>query len=345
MELIKYNITDSAIAKMESEYMGLVVQGLDDEAGFKMVHQARMVVKGHRVAVEKRRKELKSDALEYGRKVDSEARKIMGKLEPIESHLQAEEDKVTKEQERIRQAKIEAEQKRIEKIRQLIDSIKAFSNIDLMLPSIKIKKTLATVDSLLISEETFMEFTDEARSEFVNTKNKVEAALNKRLAYEDEQAKAKSEAERLEAIRKEQEAEAAKQAEERRKIEEAQRKIETEKARIEAEKKAEQERKDREEFERKAEEVARIQAEKEAKEKVEREARERKEREEAEAKEKARQEALRPDKDKMLNYAAMIASVDNMPVLTHKKAIDILGRYMRKIITATAEFKAEAEAL
>jgi len=96
-DLQKYAITDTAIAAMRDEFMPLVIRDVSDADGFKAVHSARMVVKNHRVSVEKVRKELKADALEYGRKVDAEAKRITAMLEPIESHLSAQEDAHEKE--------------------------------------------------------------------------------------------------------------------------------------------------------------------------------------------------------------------------------------------------------
>ena len=53
-QIVEYDITNAAIEKMKAEYLPLTVQGIDDKAGFEMVHQARMEVKNHRVAVEKK---------------------------------------------------------------------------------------------------------------------------------------------------------------------------------------------------------------------------------------------------------------------------------------------------
>lgn len=139
----------------------------------------------------------------------------------------------------------------------------------------------------------------------------------------DESIARKAEAERLKKVRQEQAAEATRLAEEKRKIDEAQaaerKKIDDERRSIEAEKKAledakrkEQGRKDREAFEAKAKEEARIAAEKAAAEKVDREARESKEKAEREAAEKARSEALKPDKEKLLEWCDWMDS-DNIP--------------------------------
>lgn len=112
-QLAKFTPTDTAVATMAAEYMPLVIQGPDDSEGFKVVHQARMVVKSHRVTVEKVRKELKADALEYGRRVDGEAKRITAMLEPIENHLAEQEASYEAAKEAIRKAarlKAEAEE-------------------------------------------------------------------------------------------------------------------------------------------------------------------------------------------------------------------------------------------
>jgi len=74
------------------------------------VHEARMLVKGHRVEVEKTRKALKEDALRYGQAVDREAKRITGLLQPIEDHLGQQETWCLAEKDRIKnEARLKAE--------------------------------------------------------------------------------------------------------------------------------------------------------------------------------------------------------------------------------------------
>lgn len=111
-KLREFSISDAAIAAMADEYLPLTIAGIDDAAGYKRVHDARMVVKNKRVEVEKVRKALKEDALKYGRMVDGEAKRITALLDPIESHLKEQEDAYNAEKERIKNAarlKAEAE--------------------------------------------------------------------------------------------------------------------------------------------------------------------------------------------------------------------------------------------
>jgi len=125
--LKQFSIPDAAIAQMRDEFMPLKIIDINDTKGFKMVRAARITVKKHRIQVEKVRKELKADALAYGRKVDGEAKRITALLAPIESYLQDEESRIEDIKERIRnelmlraeaeeQAKFEAETARLQAI-------------------------------------------------------------------------------------------------------------------------------------------------------------------------------------------------------------------------------------
>ena len=112
--VVKYAVTDAILAEMRDMYMPIRVTGPDDNAGFKAAHEARMVVKGKRCEIEKARVELKADALEYGRRVDAEAKRITKALTEIEDHLTAQERVVTDAIEKKRREKEEAERLKAE---------------------------------------------------------------------------------------------------------------------------------------------------------------------------------------------------------------------------------------
>jgi hypothetical protein len=114
MDVIKYDITEAAISEMRTEYMALSIKDIHDKEGLELVHTARMVVKGKRIQVDKKRKEFKAGALEYGRKVDTEAKRITALLTPIEDYLNQEEAVVVAEKQRLKEEKEKAEQVRIQ---------------------------------------------------------------------------------------------------------------------------------------------------------------------------------------------------------------------------------------
>ena len=94
---IRYSVADAAISELCDQFAGLTIQGVDDAEGFEAVRAARLTMKRHRVDIEKTRKTLKADALEYGRQVDGEAKRLTGLILPTEERLKAEEDRITQE--------------------------------------------------------------------------------------------------------------------------------------------------------------------------------------------------------------------------------------------------------
>jgi len=117
---IRYSVTDVGLATMAAQYEVL-------EAGTKDGYeQVRMAVR-HCVAtrrdVEATRKELKADALAYGRKVDAEAKRITSRIAEIEAPLVAKKKVVddAKAEEKARQER-EAEEKRIREVEAKIES-------------------------------------------------------------------------------------------------------------------------------------------------------------------------------------------------------------------------------
>jgi len=305
--------------------MGLKVMSLDDQEGFEAVHSGRMVIKGKRVEVEKKRKELKASALEWGKKVDSEAKRIFGLLEPIEKHLQAEEDKITKEKERIK-----AEQDRIQKeiTQKRLDDLLA---VNVVMPFF---------DVATMSESDYAGLLDSSTNKYMAEQLRVQEETR---AREEAESKLAIERAEIEKMRQEQ-AEQAKIQLEKEKA------LQSERDAINAEKRAEQERKDREAFEKEADERARIKAEADAKVKVEadalrekdrieREAREKKEREEAEAAEKIRLAELAPDKEKLILFAGKINLLaDSALILKSKKAKHLFNHTINKLTIIETDF-------
>lgn len=114
-ELKKYNITDAEIAKASKECMKLVVTGVSDIANYDIVKQHRIGIKAKRVEVEKKRKELKSESLAFGKAVDGEAKRIFALIAPIEEYLISQENIVDDDVKRIKDEKSRLEQEQKDK--------------------------------------------------------------------------------------------------------------------------------------------------------------------------------------------------------------------------------------
>ncbi len=109
--IVEYNVSDAAIETLRAKFAGLTAA---TPAGYKLVTAAIGEVRSLRVAVEKKRKELKADALEFGRKVDSEAKRITAALESVEEPLKIEKAKIDDEKARIEAERVADERRKIE---------------------------------------------------------------------------------------------------------------------------------------------------------------------------------------------------------------------------------------
>lgn len=343
--VIEYNITDAAIEKLSKQFSPLEIT---DTKSYKAVQIAIGEVRGYRISVERTRKELKKDALAYGRKVDTEAKRITALLLSIEEGLKAKKQVVDdqKAAEKAEKARIEAE--RVEGIRNKIADIQRLTVGLNGLDADQLRSLSEQNNSIEITADEYAEFALEAKQAKAEVGNTIAQALAARIKFDEEEAERKAEAERLEKIRVEQEAErkrleeeqaridAARKAEEERlaaeqaKIDAANRKIEKERERLEAEKQAEIDRKEREALKKRLAEEAKVKAEKDAKEKAEREEAERVAREKAEAEEAARQEALKPDKEKLISFANSLYEIE-APALTDKDLQTLASYAISKI--------------
>ena len=114
VELKKFDPITPAIKELEKEFLPLKINGVEDTEGYETVTKALRLMVSKRTAVEAKRKELKADALAFGRAVDAKAASITESMAHIESHLRTEKETVDmalkaieEEKERQKQAMID----------------------------------------------------------------------------------------------------------------------------------------------------------------------------------------------------------------------------------------------
>ena len=309
---IVYDTNLAAIAKLREQYMPLEITDLEDEAQFKTVHDARMVMVRVRTTIDKQRVAQKAKALQYGRDVDSAAKALLAESDPVEAHLQAEEDKVLNEQKRIKEEKYRIER---EKIQKRVDDLQQYGVV-----------------------KPFDEVATCSDGEFAGM-----LAAARGLFEAEKKAKAEEEARRV-AERAELDRKAAEQAIKDKEVADKEEALRAEREAFEKEKREAQEKKDREEFERQAKEDARIQAEKDAREKVEREAEEKAALEQVRADAVARKEALLPDKEKLIAWVRIFNSETiPAPRLVSEEAKQIFGNAIAAIEVILQRVEEQAE--
>ena len=111
-QTVEYSVTDAKIAELKEVYS--VVPDASTKAGYADVKAALKVLVPLRTGVEKKRKELKKDALAWGKLVDSEAKRITSALIEIETPFKDAKFQVDN-------AKKIAEQKRVDDINHRIE--------------------------------------------------------------------------------------------------------------------------------------------------------------------------------------------------------------------------------
>lgn len=333
--LSRFRQQDAAIAKMKSEYTLLTVKDINDARGLKLVHAARMEVKNCRVAVEKLRKELKADSLEYGRKVDAEAKRITAMIEPIETHLEEQEAIVTREKERLR-AEAEAKRKAIldDRISKLLamDCVVNPSILEVMSPASfaellaeainkKAEKDRLAAEKLAAEEAEKKRQAEEAARYRAELEAQRKALAEERAKHE---AEAAAERAKLEALRQEQERE-RKHAE--RRAEELQRERDQKAAEERAVLAAQQRKLDEERKAIELENARREAAEKakrETEERIAREAEAKRLAEEAEAARLAKIEAERPHREQILKICNTLNEIEVPQGPLHDEVLEVL---------------------
>lgn len=309
--VIEYNVSDAAIEQLGEELSGLTAETPEK---YKAVAAGIGRVRTLRVAVEKTRKELKADALAYGRKVDGEAKRITAKLLEIEEPLKLTKQAVDDEKARIKREKEEAERK-------------AREAEEARLRAEQEAKERAERERIKAEQEAEQKRLDAERAELEKQRLAQEAELRKQREAEQERqriAQEKADAERKaeeEKLRVEREKIEAQQREEQARIEAERKKVEAERLRLEHEK-----------FEREAKE----RAEREAKEKAEREAEEKRLAEIEAKKEQERLLAMRPDVEKVAAIADAISAIE-MPIVLSDEANTFLLDIRHELLNIAEE--------
>jgi DNA repair exonuclease SbcCD ATPase subunit len=218
-QLRRFSPADGAIAELSAEYLPLRIDGPDDTVGYAVVHRARMDIRARRTSIEKLRKELKADALSYGRTVDTEAKRLTALLAPIEAHLLAEEKAVDDEKERIRNEK-RLKEEAIIKAKEEAEAAEAKRVADAEAARVKAEQD-AENERLRVEREKLEAEQQKQREaqEKLDAQQRVIEAEKKRLAdIEAERIRAeemeKAKAEAAEQARKDTEARIAKEEEE-----------------------------------------------------------------------------------------------------------------------------------
>jgi len=353
MDLTKFNVADAAIATMAAQYLPLTIADVNDTQGADTVHKARMVVKSHRVDVEKTRKALKADALEYGRAVDAEAKRITGLLEPIEDHLSKQEAAYEAAKEEIRnaarlkaeaeeRAKREAEEARLKAERDA-EEARLKAERDAEAERLRIEREKLDADRKAMEAEraalAAQQAAERAKIEAEQAAERVRQKAEQDKIDAEHRRLAEIEREKLDAERKAMETErakvAAEQAAERARQKAEQDKIDAEKQRLADIETARLRKIEDERIAAEAAERAKIETER----RIAREDAEKKAAEEAKEAARLKAEALRPDREKLLGVASAVEML-SLPEISSDEGGKAVLRINRVLMGAETQIRA-----
>lgn len=201
--IVEYSATEAALAELRQKYAGIVFD-LTTTKGDKEARAARLELTTLRTSLEKKRKQFKAPALEFGKKIDSEAVRVTTEIlaleDPIDQQIKADEKR--RADEKAERERLAAE--RAQGFRDRIAVIRAFVGKCNGITSERIANGIAMVEQVDVSAGAFEEFSQEAETA------KAETLAAMRQVF-DETKRREEEAARVEAQRIENERVAAEQ--------------------------------------------------------------------------------------------------------------------------------------
>lgn len=305
---VQYSMTDAKLAELAKDYDPALIPKAEEKGddGYQIIHDKTMAITKVRTSVEAKRKELKADAIEWGKKVDGEAKRITAAIAALEEPWR--KIKVALDEKEAREAE-EARQREIDdmaEIERKIADIKRLTS-DLVGASAEtLRLRIEHVNSIVIDEDGFGLFMDGAKLAKLTVLDDLTKAYNERKEFEAAQEKLREDQEKIAAAQK--------------KIDDQQADIDRQKAEQEAREQAERDEKEKAEREAR-EEADRLQREAEA-----RQAAEKKLADEAEAK-RLREEELekrKPEDQKVREYGLALVSVP-VPEVTDPDLVKLLA--------------------
>jgi len=190
--VISYDVSEASLKEMESR---LVVKKMPTDLSVKknydIVKEAVKETRVLRGKVEDRRKNLKSDALEYGRKVDAKAKSIKDRLLAIEEPIKKLKTDHDTKVEIAKREKARIEEERVSLISTKISNIRALVGGNVSSTSAQIKEALDLLAAGGTTEEWADEFADTATEATTEAKEKLTELFDLKLAAEEVDKKAK----------------------------------------------------------------------------------------------------------------------------------------------------------
>ena len=171
------------------------ITAIENKAGRDQVHAAAMTLKGKRVEIQKRAKEVREDAVQFQKAVIAKGEELAAIIETEEKRLIALRDDWDAEREAEKQAAIAKEAMRRKHIEEMIDAIRNTVFVSPRESSASIEAIIAATDALDVSEATYEEFAPAAARAKAEALESLRETLDLAKFNEADQARIKAEQE------------------------------------------------------------------------------------------------------------------------------------------------------
>lgn len=199
LDLERFSPKEAELAALAEEGKHIVINGVDDKAGYELAQKVRIKLKNARVEIQKTGKLLRADALAFQKAVIEREKELIAIVDPVETELEQKQQVIDDEKERMK--RVELLPHRRERLAEI---------------------SLVVEDEVLLGMDgvQFESFMNEKRAEFLAAKERemreeserIEAEKRKMQEEKDaEEARKQREAD-IEKARKEGEAEAKRKA-------------------------------------------------------------------------------------------------------------------------------------
>jgi len=197
--LVQYGKTEAVLATLRTKYEGVLFD-LTTTAGDKAARAGRLELVTLRTSLEKKRKEFKAPALEFGAKIDAEAKRITAEIEALEKPIDAQinADEKRRAEEKAERDRVEAE--RVATHQAGLDSIRGLVAKAEGIESTRIANGMKMVEAMEIDPAAWEEFADQALAAKAEVLAAMRAMFDRTLAHEQELAKIEAQREENERI-------------------------------------------------------------------------------------------------------------------------------------------------
>jgi chemosensory pili system protein ChpA (sensor histidine kinase/response regulator) len=194
--------------KTEKELVELAAKHVDIKAitnkdGRDQVHTARMALKNARIEVEAFGEKIRADAVQFGKGVIAEQRRLIGFIQPEETRLGNLQKEWDDAREAERQEKIAAEQRRIATLQARVNELRGPSMVTAASGTEWITGFIKDLEAIAI-DESFQEFKERAEQEKAAGLERLRAIHASAVAYELEVKRIAFELAELARLREEQ---------------------------------------------------------------------------------------------------------------------------------------------